>query len=549
LYSLLLHFKETAGQGTPSSLEALTQEWQILSDQLPEVAYEIIGYKDIFLLITDLIRPIQPSGNWSFWEHHRQALCRFLEAEDLHFFVQSGNAEDLQHFFPKSVEGEDPCWEDTTAEMWLRPQSGDPTNGFVFGLVLPRDSVSGSRWALQGSGGGPEGFLSHRLRWLSGVAVALTTLWQDAFEQRHLRLPQTHKDRRLVAPRLTHGMIGEDPLFLKVLAEIDRAAKSEAPVFIRGESGTGKELLAKRLHDQSKRGKQPFVAINCAAIPEELIESELFGHEKGAFTGAYYRKIGKAQIAHGGTLFLDEIGEMPLSFQAKMLRFLQDGTFHRVGGNETLVSDVRLVVATHRDLIDMIAQKQFREDLYFRINVVPVTLPPLRERRGDIVLMAEAFFQKYAKDSKKPTLQVEGEVYDLLQDYDFPGNVRELENLIHRTVVMSSEGSITVADLPEHLRSFGLNKNEARSRGFHPFAPFDDLVPTSREELAQFREKISKISASYERDLERRFLLHLLEQGEGKARKAAELAEINRTLFYKMLKRSGIDVSLIKGEE
>jgi transcriptional regulator with PAS, ATPase and Fis domain len=217
---------------------------------------------------------------------------------------------------------------------------------------------------------------------------------------------------------------------------LQRAAGSEATVLLLGESGTGKELMARALHQLSGRAKGPFVAINCAAIPEALLENELFGHEKGAFTGAAGRKIGRAEVAHHGTLFLDEIGDLPLALQAKILRLVQERQFERVGGVQTLGVDVRLVAATNHDLQAAVAAKRFREDLYFRLSVLPVQIPPLRRRRGDILVLAEAFLERYAADMGRRGLRLTEDAKRALRDHPWPGNVRELQNCLERAAIL-----------------------------------------------------------------------------------------------------------------
>jgi DNA-binding NtrC family response regulator len=217
---------------------------------------------------------------------------------------------------------------------------------------------------------------------------------------------------------------------------IQRAAATDATVLILGESGTGKELMARSLHQLGKRAKGPFVAINCAAIPEALLENELFGHEKGAFTGASSRKQGRAELAHQGTLFLDEIGDLPLSLQGKILRLVQERQFERVGGVQTLSVDVRLVAATNRDLRAAVARQEFREDLYFRLSVFPVEIPPLRRRRGDVLLLADAFLSRYAAELGRRGLRLSEDARRALLAHTWPGNVRELQNCIERAAIL-----------------------------------------------------------------------------------------------------------------
>ncbi len=276
----------------------------------------------------------------------------------------------------------------------------------------------------------------------------LLLLLERAIERRRLRteyllLKEEHQ-RRFGLPRV----LGDDPALKETMLAIQRAAQSDATVLILGESGTGKELMARSLHQLSARAKAPFVAINCAAIPEALLENELFGHEKGAFTGASARKVGKAEMAHRGTLFLDEIADLPLLLQGKILRLVQERQFERVGGLATISVDVRLVAATNRDLQEAVSRKEFRDDLYFRLSVLPVTIPPLRRRRGDILPMAEAFLQRYAAELGRKGLSLSDAAKRALLDHAWPGNVRELQNSLERAVILAEGQSIG----PEHLR-------------------------------------------------------------------------------------------------
>jgi two-component system NtrC family response regulator len=233
---------------------------------------------------------------------------------------------------------------------------------------------------------------------------------------------------------------------------VEKVAPTSVTVLLGGESGTGKELLAKAIHQNSPRSVQPFVAINCAAIPEGLLESEFFGHKKGAFTGANADAKGKIEAANGGTVFLDEIGDLPLSMQAKLLRVLQDGEFCKIG--ETLVrhADVRVIAATNRDLSKMVEDKGFREDLYFRLNIVPIALPPLRERREDILLLADHFLKESAKRYGRPQIRFDKDVVKYFERYAWPGNIRELKNTIERMVVLSNGDLLTPEDVPEEIR-------------------------------------------------------------------------------------------------
>jgi DNA-binding NtrC family response regulator len=264
-------------------------------------------------------------------------------------------------------------------------------------------------------------------------------------ETRQLR--QRVRDR--VAP---HNIIGTAPPMQRVFEIIDQVAPSKATVLITGESGTGKELVANAVHQRSPRASGPFVKLHCAALAESLLESELFGHEKGSFTGAMARKDGRFSLADGGTLFLDEIGEISPAIQVKLLRFLQEHEFERVGGTQTIRVDVRIIAATNRNLLEEIAKGRFREDLYYRLNVVSLEMPPLRERRSDIPALVKFFIERYAKDNGKAIEGCAPEALELLMNYSWPGNVRELENAIERAVVLSPGGSIEVKHLPPAIK-------------------------------------------------------------------------------------------------
>ena len=268
---------------------------------------------------------------------------------------------------------------------------------------------------------------------------------QKAFERQALERVQHLLQADLDAK--AQPIIGASPILQQALERARRAAQSTATVLLLGESGTGKEVFARAIHAWSPRSRQPFVVVNCAALSEELIASDLFGHEKGAFTGAHQRKLGKVELADGGTVFLDEVGELPLALQAKLLRVLQEHTFERVGGTRTLQVDLRVLAATNRDLPRAVAAGTFREDLFFRLQVIPLTLPPLRERREDIPLLAEGFVHQHSLALKRPRLRLAPEALDCLQHYDWPGNVRELENVIERAVVLRSGDTIQPEDL------------------------------------------------------------------------------------------------------
>lgn len=268
---------------------------------------------------------------------------------------------------------------------------------------------------------------------------------QKAFErealQRAHRLLQQELDWK------AHPIIGESPAIRQAIERARRAAQSPATLLLLGESGTGKEIFARAIHAWSPRRLQPFVVVNCAALSEELIASDLFGHERGAFTGAHQRKQGKLELAAGGTVFLDEVSEMQPALQSKLLRVLQEHAFERVGGTATIQVDIRVIAATNRDLSQAVKAGTFREDLFFRLNVIPITLPPLRERKEDIPLLVELFVQKYRLEVKKPGMRFTPAALEVLGEYDWPGNIRELENVIERAVVLSTGEEIQPEDL------------------------------------------------------------------------------------------------------
>ena len=300
-------------------------------------------------------------------------------------------------------------------------------------------------------------------------------------------------------------IIGNSSRILEIFDTLRMVAPTEATVLILGESGTGKELVADAVHLNSPRKKGPLVKVNCAALPETLLESELFGHEKGSFTGAVARREGRFKLADGGTLFLDEISEMSLLLQAKLLRVIQSRSFERVGGTETISSDVRLIVATNRDLEDEVREKRFREDLFYRLNVVPVTLPPLRERREDIPLLADHFLSEIAERNNKLIRGFSPQAMDLLVRNKWKGNVRELENVVERAVIMARGDVIQPGDLPGHITEEG----NAPSSGIIPGRPLSDL--------------------------EREAILSTLEMTGGNRTESAKLLGISRrTLQYKL---------------
>jgi len=267
-------------------------------------------------------------------------------------------------------------------------------------------------------------------------------------ERQQLISEVNHLREQLSEKKNLQGVISSSPKMIEILDVASRVAASKASVLICGESGTGKEVLARAIHSASLRFDRPFIAVNCAALNENLIESELFGHEKGAFTGADKQRKGRFETADGGTLFLDEIGDLPLTTQIKLLRFLQESEFERVGGVGTISVDVRIIAATNRKIEKLIKDGKFRDDLFYRLNVVNIDIPPLRERKEDIALLIDYFIKKYVSETNKINPAFSREALDILMKYRYPGNVRELENIVHHSLVLAREDIITSKDLP-----------------------------------------------------------------------------------------------------
>ncbi|NIR52023.1 sigma-54-dependent Fis family transcriptional regulator [candidate division KSB1 bacterium] len=340
----------------------------------------------------------------------------------------------------------------------------------------------------------------------------LEMIVEKAVERRQL-LSENRELREQLGEKFRFaGIISTSPEMETVLNTAGRVAATQATVLIRGESGTGKELVARAIHYASPRRERSFIAVNCAALSENLLESELFGHEKGAFTGADRERKGRFELARGGTLFLDEIGEIPLSIQVKLLRVLQEKSFERVGGSETIQVDVRLIAATNRDLEQMLQEKTFRDDLYYRLNVVSIEIPPLRARKTDVPLLAEHFLHKYTEIHNKRIDTISKEAMDKLLKYPFPGNVRELENVIEQAVVLARHHLITTGDLPANVR--GVESEQQRG--------FDSTT-------GRFQERVSAF--------EKQLIEEGLEKAGGVQTKAADLLGMTeRHLRYKLKK-------------
>lgn len=335
----------------------------------------------------------------------------------------------------------------------------------------------------------------------------LQTLIAKALEKRALQKENIRLRTEIKEFSSFEKIVGRSKKMVEVFELIDEVAKSVATVIIYGESGTGKELVARAIHNRSKRSEKLFVPVNCAAIPENLLESELFGHEKGAFTGAFERHLGKFEIAHGGTLFLDEIGSLPLPMQAKLLRVLQDKVIERIGGEKPIPVDVRIISATNSYLIGAVKNKKFRGDLYYRLNVVPIELPQLRERAEDIPLLIDHFIQKFNLQFGKKVKGFTKEALELLVNYEWPGNIRELENLIERLVVLTREKYLGVEKLPHEIIGKKMQTN--------------------------FQEFSLKKAA---RAFEINFIKKAIEKAGGSKSKAAKALGIHRNTLLKFLK-------------
>ncbi|HEY6007429.1 MAG TPA: sigma-54 dependent transcriptional regulator [Geobacteraceae bacterium] len=337
---------------------------------------------------------------------------------------------------------------------------------------------------------------------------------------------------------LEKSVIGNSPAMREIYKTIGKVAPSDITILIQGESGTGKELIARAIHFNSKRLGKPFIALNCAAIPKELLESELFGFEKGAFTGASERKLGKFEQANGGTIFLDEIGDMPLDLQAKILRVLQEKEVTRTGGAQSIAVDVRIVAATNRNLEEIVRQKAFREDLYYRLNVVPINLVPLRERREDIPALVDYFLVKTCAELEIPTKQCDADALRLLCAHSWPGNVRELENTIKRAVILSSDPLLTPADFP------GLQAGRGEEPPPEGGLSLEGIVEMKLRSCFTNMERMESgdIYTMVLEQVERPLIRFVLEKTRGNQVRAADILGINRNTLRKKIQDLGVEV-------
>jgi DNA-binding NtrC family response regulator len=329
------------------------------------------------------------------------------------------------------------------------------------------------------------------------------------------------------------NFIGNSPRMQNLYRIIEKISDTDSTILITGESGTGKELVAKTIHFNSSRADHPFVPINCGAIPRDLLESELFGHEKGAFTGATTARVGRFELANFGTIFLDEIGELPFALQVKLLRVVQEREFERIGGTRTIKVNVRILAATNRELEKAVAEGAFREDLYYRLNVIPLHIPALRERDDDILLLFDHFMGEFCRKKKRTAPKVSPDARRILLGHRWPGNVRELENAVERLVTLDESGVIGVDDLPEHIRA---GASDAVPRLPAPSGP----LPAEIRVPSPWTESGINLNAVLD-DLERTLILQALEKAGGVKNKAAVLLGLNRTTLLEKIKKMGLN--------
>ncbi len=346
----------------------------------------------------------------------------------------------------------------------------------------------------------------------------LQVLIERALENQRLKEENMLLREELARNMGAHEIIGSSERMREVSKLVQKVAPSDTTVLLTGESGTGKELFARAIHSLSDRKEKPYITINCAAIPGELLENELFGSEKGAFTSSHARKMGKFELANGGTIFLDEIGDLEFSLQAKLLRVLQEQSFERLGGTKSIEVDVRVITASNIDLADAISKKKFREDLYYRLSVFPIQIPPLRERREDIPPLAEHFVSRYSNQMKKGEKSLSRDAMDLLERYHWPGNVRELENTIERAIILAEGKKIK----PEHLA----------------------IRLASTEEI-QLREGagLKDVGQHAQMQAERSMIIRVLNQTRGNKRRTAKILKIDYTTLFEKIKRYDIDTN------
>ncbi len=445
------------------------------------------------LLIVDDDETIRISLKWAL-------------SQEYEIFSASNRAEALEVF-----ERENPCL--VTLDLGLPPDphgTGEGLNTLAsmveknqFAKIVVITGQEGRELAIQAIGQGAYDFFEKPIQIEELKIILKRAAYVFQLEEEHRNLQE------LVAVKGFDEILGTSAKIEEIFTTIEKVAGTEVPILILGESGTGKELVARSIHQRSYQRKGPFIAINCGAIPENLLESELFGHEKGAFTGAHAQRKGRVESAEGGTLFLDEIGELPLSLQVKLLRFLQEHKIERVGGRKEIFINTRVVAATNKNLLQEIAEKRFREDLYYRLGVVSIQIPPLRERGEDIPLLATSFLNRYAAENKKKVSGFTHKARMAIEGYAWPGNIRELENRIKRAVIMANGSKLTEWDLQLSL-------------------PGNDGVMT----LKKARDKLEKNLIT----------LSLSRNNMNLTRAAAELG-ISRPTLYELMNRLGVKIN------
>ncbi len=392
--------------------------------------------------------------------------------------------------------------------------------------IVIMTGVGSVETAVQAMKNGAYDYLTKPFEDIGRVAIIL----EKAMDRYRMAARLRRLERKSADDLAYEGILGKSRGMQEIFDSIENIAPTTSTVLVTGESGTGKELVARAIHARSRRSDKPFVVINCAAIPMHLLESELFGHKRGSFTGAIADKKGLFEEADGGTVFLDEIGEMPPALQVKLLRVLQEGEVRRVGDTEAIHVDVRLIAATNRDLTAMVREGSFREDLFYRVNVIGLALPPLRERQDDIPLLAFHFLQKFAARTRKPVEKIAVDALQALQNYSWTGNVRELENVVERAVVLANSDTITAQDLPAKIlsESFYLASEE----GAVDITKFN------------YQEAKNRAMASFNRA----YITSLLKEANGNISFASERAGMDRSNFKKLIRRYAIDIDEYRQE-
>ncbi len=441
---------------------------------------------------------------------HEKLDSQFIKANRAAIRILGVKPEEVPTIFGKTLAPDTPDAQRRMTEAFESVGRGTDTSGVV--LELRRKDNNKPIWIQWWSNPDPSGEFTRTMF----IDITERVLMEQ--EQALLQAQNQYLQEEIKLSHNYNEIVSKSHVFRTVLKKVEQVAATDATVLILGESGTGKELLCRAIHSTSKRGNKPLVKINCAALPANLIESELFGHEKGAFTGAFAQKIGRFELADGGTLFLDEIGELPLELQPKLLRILQEGEFERVGSSKTMKIDVRIIAATNRDLQLAVNGKEFRSDLYYRLNVFPIYSPPLRERKEDIPLLINHFCKKHETRLAKKITSVPKPVVDALVAYDWPGNVRELENIIERGLIVAKNNELEMGDW---------------------------LPRFSIEEIVQpilTKPAINSSKKSLE-EVERQHILEVLSKTNWKIRGedgAAKILELNPTTLEARMKKLGI---------